>query len=315
MSVVQLTPAAKSTIGVATRIDRIAITYDVSPPERLTLISTLKKAPFYRAGTRQYRHYARFPLSDATVTFCDPTSRADLILSAHPKLPGQSLRYGRIEFNPSRVDDYHVRYVMENVFEIPWERIQAGNVSQVHIAADIAGAAVQALSIYVPKMGVVQTFSKSGYTLYIGARTSQRMFAIYDKQAEIVKANQKVPPIYKKTVPVHPLTRVEARLKPCCPVIELLSLKNPFDDVAISATSDVITSDWVLNLAFQHSRLVGINGVLPLLPKAVRAQMLCVLQAESVNWWQPGKVWSEYIHLAQGVVNANSAPALIAAVN
>ena len=124
--------------------------------------------------------------------------------------------------------------------------------------------------------------------------TSNKYFCLYDKQKEIEEHNKLLPHSLKLEVPSQPLTRIEARLRPYTPVTEIENLANPFGKVIVTSLKSTTKLKWYLNLALDHGRLVGINGVLPKLPENARKKLTDALKEHSSNWWVPTEIWSKY---------------------
>lgn len=283
--------------GLWVSLDKVAVTFDVPAQLRVQLIARIRShAPYYREGTRWYEHFARFPLGEYGHKFLDPTRATEVQLFAGPRRPGS--RFARIEFNPNRAPIHLVRGFLSEVLGVGWGLIQMGTASHLHVAVDIPGVRIADLSLHVPKVSVTRQVSKSGRSNYVGSCGSARSFCCYDKRAEIVAHNRRLPHSLRQPVPGFELTRIEARLRPRVPIHCLPQLSNAFSGLTVSMIPEPKKVAWDIQLALRLSNFVGINGTLPALPASKRKELMALLEAGRLACWDPEVIWRRYIALA-----------------
>lgn len=124
-------------------------------------------------------------------------------------------------------------------------------------------------------------------TTYLGGKTSDLRFAIYDKSVQLIAKGKS--PITKH----FPHTRIEARMRRLgITAAELKTLKNPFSKLLIAdlAAAQALSPepDWQDFLTnAEHN---GVPKELSANP-ALRKQRMKSLGSVQVKWWSPVKTW------------------------
>jgi len=285
-------------------LDKVAVRFDVPDALQLQLVAKMEAtAPYYQGEAQSYDHSIRLPLHDTKRKHLDSSRATEMQIFAGPRQSHG--RFGRLEFNPGRVDPAIPMLHLETMFGLPWALIQRGYVSDLHIAVDIAHAPTPDLLLYAPKFRVTRRISNAGGVEYIGTTTSRRSFRCYDRAEEIRQHNKRIPDSLRLPVPQHPTTRIAMRLKPGTTVNELCSIRNPFADLTVSTIPTGQTLDWGLRLAFELARCQDINRVLTMLPDEPRDRFVTELRDCSGTWWNSNQIWIEY----QGLAGYMSDPA------
>ena len=302
MTVLKAKEALLHEVYVDIRLDKITITLDPPEGSHLQLIAKMKEeAAYYAPGTKWYRHFARFPLHELNYKYSDSSRALDLVVCASPR--AKNARFARIEFNPGRVEAQVPAYYLGAVFGIGWDDVCLGEVTNLHIAVDVHGVPIESLQFHAPKFQATRVITKNGKTVYVGGATSARSFCCYDKVAEIRHHNRNVPESLRQEVPSHPVTRIEARLKPKVRLAALCDLANPYRDVTVAALGEGNHLPWYLQLAAKLADFTSVNAVMPMLPKAQRAEYLALQKKAVPAWWNPTAIWEGFPPLADALIN------------
>jgi len=159
------------------------------------------------------------------------------------------------------------------------------------------------LLFYYPGIQCSRNYLKCGkiQTAYLGTKVSEKQFVIYDKKAQLIKKNGKL--LYKYEIPMFDLTRVELRLRPekTMSFAKLLSIKNPFAPLELTASKKHTPSHKsTLGAGSDEYRLFqrvcvweGVNQALKLISddgkkETYRKQ---VMSAALNNFWDPATLW------------------------
>jgi hypothetical protein len=276
------------------KIDKISCTFDVPEHCRAPIISSMKAT----AGTKRYlpayRWSVAVPLDIGYHPNPPKAADSHLLVCAAPLASG--LRFGRVEFNPSKISMPDVWDVLAVGFAIDPAWVLAGEVTRCDLCTDITGVAVDELLFFYPKFSVAQTWLSSGKTLYIGDRSSSRRFAIYDKRAQLIATNAKLPAPFKLDIPVEETTRVEFRLRKLpLQLISLGCLSNPFSKLQIVACVPEQCQDVITRLFVLASHVYGVNALLYAgWLKDHTVQLKATLLSAGVSWWNPDSLWESF---------------------
>jgi hypothetical protein len=289
------------------KIDKISCTFDVPLMHRAALISSMKATAGYKRHLPAYRWNVMIPLHPNFHQKPPKAAGSHLLLSAAPIDDG--IRFGRIEFNPTKVSAQDVWDTLLVSFGIDPEWVLAGDVTRCDLCTDIGGVAVDELVYFYPKFSVGETRVSSGKTLYIGEKSSNRRIAIYDKRAQLIATNTTLPAAFKFNVPTEDVTRIEFRLKKLTLHLSALSkLSNPFGKLQIAAYLPSQAQDAITRLFVLASHAYGVNAILyadwlkqhsPSLKEA--------LLSSAVNWWNPTTVWESFPKAVDALMPAVSA--------
>lgn len=128
-------------------------------------------------------------------------------------------------------------------------------------------------------------------TTYVGSKSSNLYFRIYDKTKQLVDKHK--PVIFGKL----PHTRIEAVMRQLkISPAELITLPNPFLKLRIADLNKIgkiDDADWQEFIAL--SRRVGVPGALGAYPKKRKAFMASLNSAQA-SWWNPELVWESLPH-------------------
>ena len=203
-------------------------------------------------------------------------------------------RYFRLGLYPSKFgagEFEHFKEVLALLLpEFDYQKLyKTGRVSYIELAADSLSHIIHSFIpfrsrcscsfIFVDKNG------KAG-TTYIGSKTSNLRFCIYDKHKQLTESN--APATYDK----H--TRIEARsrhigLMPC----ELLEkMSNPFEKLEIADLQKArdASKDKIWQAFLDQCLKVGSAQALSQNPKK-RKQFMKMLRASAAPWWNPQHIW------------------------
>lgn len=284
--------------------DRISITLNASRQliERVQNFIT-SESLVRKFGSRQYKCSGRLPIN---LAFADDLTR-ETALIVQVGATRAHMRDMRISYNPSTLEPEAPPMFIEQAFNIPWDLVVAeGHISEYHAAVDVDHVAIDDMFISIPRFHIEQSIVTNGATRYIGSRTSGRCFCIYDKRAEIVASNRKMPSLIREEVPPHPRTRFEARLRPRLRLCDLEEIKNPFRDVVVSGAPDPKSLPPKLRplcaMVIKLARHEGLNAALSQLPKRERAQIRHAIEhAAGCPWWDPEKIWTQHAGVATAI--------------
>jgi hypothetical protein len=245
---------------------------------------------------RRYTHGFIAYLNDALKW--EPIGATRFHCATGPKSAGYKNTH--FNWNPAKCDSAFVAgIIFDGYLNIPPSVLLNSTVSRIHLALDVPKARIDDQAFSWPKMTEVENRYSKGRTMYLGARAGATRIVIYDKRAEIHKSNSKLgtflAPLHE-LVPAHELMRVEIRLKPSMPLVELVTLANPFATLAVQGRAADFTplEDSRFDLALHEgfSRATSIFN-----PAEKKAYTRKLKKAGGPSWWEPEPVWEQQFPL------------------
>ena len=271
------------------QIDKLSFTFDIPLAQRDAFAREVN-ARGTRIDTRSryasgYRSAVTLPRSDgrSALAFiaCDPWRRYT--------------RFVRVECNPDKNPlALGLLHALLTPFLPPAGWI-AVRLSRVDLAVDYPIALQEFVAFARNQKARIFTGPSGIESAYLGAVRAARQIVIYDKAAELRHRAQRAPE--------HPLTRIEARLKPAgMSILDLPDLGNPFETLVIAQP---VPTDWPyrFGLYLKEASAVGVNGVCRRLKRHERTRFRQMLAAAPVPFTHPATIFArEFVQAARLVV-------------
>ena len=187
--------------------------------------------------------------------------------------------------------------------------ITAGSVTRFDATVDVAHATIDEMLLYYPGVQYSTVITKSGKTTQLGTTDSPNEYVIYDKVAEIKAKNRKKVEALREPFPGHPVTRIEARLRPKArtSLADLHHVPNPFKKLVVAAYigCEYRDDDWKNFLA--RCRYEGLQGALLAQSKRRRKLYLQRLKQQQADWWDADNVWAGLGRVLEQIADPPSA--------
>ena len=283
-------------------IDKIAITFNVPKAvesqvaDRVRQLNADKVSRFcpssnYVLGARMWlnEHLAHELSTNSCVTF-----------HTTPKTAGN--RSCRVEWNPAKVSAEDVAHIVfGDYLDIDFALLNEGVVTRIDLAVDVENVLIDELLFHVPRFRIFRNDYSGGVTRYLGGRTGSRYFCCYDKQAQIAQNNKRLRPEHRESVPGHPRTRIEARIKgSTLRFPDLRNIENPFEILSIRKFTGMIdpgTLESELTAVTLHlAQYEGLNAALDRIGGRRRKRVKQAILASQIScdWWCPKELWSGF---------------------
>jgi hypothetical protein len=227
----------------------------------------------------------------------DLQKEGKVLIQCDPKNPMHN--FFRIEFNPSNVDLDYVKTCIDLILPGGYSNLMTnGVVNRIDFTVDTSYLDATEIIAEYPKMKVEKHIGKGGKTesKYLGAPSSSKQIAIYDKTAEIAQKNKKKAVGQKKPVPTDKLLRIEIRyMKTGCTIKAIEGIKNPFQNLTLIAFPGALSAKtydptWTLFLRVCDNE--GIASALAHFNLEDREKFIKRLDTEGrKDWWKPEQIW------------------------
>ena len=268
-------------------IDKLAVAVNGFTAEELDGI--VKTIHIYNSDTEYFKPVFGGKYKARTQIRVTPTET--VLMEAGPKtVKGAQVRF---DFNPSKIGADGIeqfKLLLDGMMPYGYDHlIASGKITRIDFAADIHGIHISDLEFFTQYACGGTKFSKSGkpQTVYLGAVSSNKKWAIYDKAAQLKLKNGQV------------ITRIERRLKANIALVELENIENPFLGLSIISSKlgnkvpvGVSAETWRLfRRACKHTPCsVVLTDLEPTTRKIVREW----LKGKVVKWWNPDAVWESF---------------------
>jgi hypothetical protein len=288
-------------------IDKLSMTLHVSDSEKMKVMADFVEVidSFYGGKLWESKNYHR----NKKVYIDDEY----ILFQCGPKQKGSN--WFRVEYNPAKVDPAEVATLVDLVIPGGYqELIKYGRITRIDFAINVKWLKVRDLYFYYPSLSVSKISLKSGsiQSAYLGSDDGVNQFVFYDKVAEIMSKNNKLGQLYKKEVPMQPLTRVEWRYRPklICTFDNLLKgTKNSYEKLSLCMVTDVPkvpATDYeaTIRQVFELGKYVGLQQALFAVPKHQRKMVKeKILKSGLSYWWQPAILWKTLPGAIAQIVN------------
>lgn len=291
--------------------DRLTLTSDIPSQHKKSVIEEMKAMGAKKQGMYKYSCLIKDVPATLAPYHADEEAE-DKITSAYIQCAPASDDIGfiRLDCNPARINlgilkEYLATTVLNPNIGFDY-LLKYGKVTRIDFAVDIDSEQVDNLYYYYDKMKYVEiVHTKSGRTEYIGGKTKTgKRIVIYDRTPAIKAHNYKKAYFPKMQIPVpeQDIMRVEVRLHPNKPFVDLHGLANPFEPLCISAPKPN-DNDLAWNLFLPLARFEGAQASLGRLSKHRKKSYKERLEKSAVTWWNPNKIWEQYKNLMKSIEN------------
>ena len=215
-----------------------------------------------------------------------------------------SIAFIRIEFNPDMIGPDGTMEFRKLLPEITCGEVaytalaNAGKVTRLDIAVDLINIDLEDMLVSTAKPGVSMGYfglSGKAETKYLNVKKKGSNLYIYDRKTHLQKLQEDGKGVGLEYGDAKH-TRIEVRVYPNKPIVDLPYLKNPLAKIDLidieAAQPPEEVHHWKL---FQDScRYRGLAGALNLLPNNLKGQYTDAVKAVSGELWQPNELWKTW---------------------
>ncbi len=274
---------------IVVSLDKISVTMNRLSPEELEDVVTNIKSCNYDP---EFFASVFVPSNYRAQIKIRVTPTETVLMQAGPK--NKKGAQVRLEWNPSKIGaagHHKLRAVLESMLPHGYNHfLDYGYVTRYDVAVDIYGYSPSELAFSSESNVNFSTYNKAGdtQTIYLGSKTSQHRWVIYDKAAQLkLNGGEKI-------------TRIERRIKPHdmrffamnnypCPLSNLSVTISP---IGTKAPPGLDADIWKLFRELckhvpQHKAMCKLN-------KETRKIVSGYLKPKQQKWWKPIELWNEW---------------------
>jgi hypothetical protein len=209
----------------------------------------------------------------------------------------------RVEFNPDKAGENGVKQVvliLKQIFLTEYDRaLRLARITRIDLAVDVNGVNLDQLIIFdLHKRSTRCFFDQQGKleSQYLGSPTSEEQFCIYNKTRQMkVSYNVDLD---------QQIMRVELRCKKSLSMSELLTMRNPFSSLNISAVGEVSDGDsWIFRWFLDSCARRTANAALRIIADSRKREKYRFKLAKRylAGWWKPTEIWEKLPVVLKGL--------------
>jgi len=281
-------------------IDKFSATLTVDPSHESQILQNIKMLEEDGYAKKGIKGLGSYKVS--VEVFKEEYNESKLLVQCSPKNINNS--FFRIEFNPAKVDMTEARVFIDAILPMGYDGlVNQGICTRIDATVDVKNEELSKLLISHPGISITSGHYKSGCTetIYFGSKSSPKLVCVYNKVAEIKHKNSQL--IFKKPIPDHPVTRIEARFRDRVPIKDLAEIPNLFKKLRISSFQSIPILDDLTKMFLMASQGTNAQNALLWLSESNRKKYKKLLDTYNAKWWKPDEIWQQWPAVIDSLLN------------